>query len=150
VRQCGCTALAVALRARVGANAQRWPAEIGAYVARVIASKASSSRVHFSTKSGLTCISVAKHEGKLSLGLTVDVSRHRNREAAIRDFFAHRRIVPGTDYFASNGGRAEATRVLDFPMTGDSGTVAEIASDLLREIYRLKGTTTLDVRFEER
>src|SRR5258708_37228731 len=66
--------------------------QIENYVARVLASKASSSWAIFSTKSGKTCIDVAKRDGKLSLGLTVDAKRPRSREAAIRDFFSRRRI----------------------------------------------------------
>lgn len=119
------------------------------YVARVLDSKTSSSWVHFSTKSGHTSISVTKRDGRLSLGLTVDVKRLRSREAAIREFFARRRIVPSIDYLAGNGGVSEATRVLGFPMPHDAVGVAEIASDLLRGIYRLNETTTLDIRFGE-
>jgi hypothetical protein len=125
-------------------------AQVRSYVSCVLTSKAPSSWVHFSTKSGQTSISVAKHDGKLSIGLTVDAKRPRNREAAIREFFARRSILPSNDYLAGNGGVPEATRVLDFPMPQDLSVVAEITSDLLREIYRLSSTSTLDIRFEER
>jgi hypothetical protein len=123
-------------------------AQVEPYIARVLASRAKSSSTQFSTKSGNTAISVAKYEGKLLLGLTVD-AKQRKREAGIRAFFAKRRILPKNDYLAANGGVPEATRVMDFPMPHDVGVAAAIASDLLREIYRLSTTTILDIRFEE-
>jgi hypothetical protein len=124
-------------------------AQIESYVSRVLASSASSSWVSLSTKSGNTAISVAKYDGKLSIGLTVEVKRERSREAAIRQFFASRSICPSKDYLAANGGVPEATRVLDFPMPDQPAEVAHIASDLLRTVYRLRETTTLDIRYEE-
>jgi hypothetical protein len=124
-------------------------AEIEGYVARVIASKAKSTSVQFSTKSGNTAISVAKYEGKLTLGLVTGTKRERAREAAIRQFFASRSIQPSADYLGANGGVPNATRVLDFPMPQDSTAIAQIAADLLREIYRLRDSTTLDIRYTE-
>jgi hypothetical protein len=124
-------------------------AEIEGYVARVIASKAKSSSAHFSTKSGNTAIGVAKYENKLSLGLVTSTTRERKREAAIRQFFAARNISPSADYLAANGGVPNATRVLDFPMPHDPAVVAQIAADLLRYIYRLRDSTTLDIRFRD-
>ena len=124
-------------------------AQIESYVSRVLASNALSSWVGLSTKSGNTAISVAKHDSKLSLGLTVEVKRERSREAAIRQFFASRSIFPTKDYLAANGGVPEATRVLDFPMPDQPPEVAQIAADLLREVYRLRETTTLDIRYQE-
>jgi hypothetical protein len=125
-------------------------AEIEGYVARVIASKAKSSSVHFSTKSGNTAIGVAKLENKLSLGLVTSTRRERKREAAIRQFFAALSISPSADYLAANGGVPNATRVLEFPVPHDPAVVAQIAADLLRNIYRLRDSTTLDIRFQDR
>ena len=124
-------------------------ARLKPYVARVLTSNASSSWAQFSTKSGNTAISLGKRGGKLELGLTVDVRRGRKREADIRAFFARRNILPKSDYLAANGGVPEATRIMNFPMPHDARVAAKIASDLLRKIYRLRATTTLDIRFEE-
>jgi hypothetical protein len=123
--------------------------QIERFVSRVLASGMASSWVQLSTKSGRTAISIAKHKSKLTLGLTVHAKRQRSREAAVRQFFASRHISPSADYLAANGGVPETTRVLDFPMPNSSTAVARVASDLLREIYRLRDTTTLDIRFEE-
>ena len=124
--------------------------EIEGYVSRVLTSKMASSWVQLSTKSGHTAISVGKHDDKLTLGLTVEVKRERSRETAIRQFFESRHISPSSDYLAANGGVPEATRILNFPLPHNAAVVAQVASDLLREIYRLRDTTTLDIRFEER
>ena len=123
--------------------------EVEGDIARVLASRAASSWAQFSTMSGKTSISVGKHEGKLQLSLVVDQRRLRHREAAVRNFFAHHQIRPTQDYLAGNGGIAKSTRVLVFPLPNDAGVAAEIATDLLQEIYQLKSTTTLDIRFEE-
>ena len=71
------------------------------------------------------------------------------REAAIREFFARRSISPSDDYLAANGGVPEAARILSFPMPRDAALVAQIAADLLREIYRLRDSTALDIRYTE-
>lgn len=122
---------------------------IDAYVFRVLASKSKSSWVNLSTKSGNTAIGIAKHDGNVSLGLTLNVRRERNRERAIREFFASRNISPSDDYLAADAGVPDSTRVLNFPMPRDPAVIADMASDLLRDIYRLRDTTTLDMRFEE-
>lgn len=124
-------------------------AHIESYVERLLRSKAPSCWANLSTKSGSTAISIAQRERKLSLGLTTSTARERSRGAAIRGFFARRSISPSDDYLAANGGVADATRVLNFPMPRDAAVVAQIAGDLLREIYRLRDTTTLDIRVTE-
>ena len=124
-------------------------AKIEAYVERLLRSKAKSAWANLSTKSGNTAISIAQHERKLSLGLSTSTARERTREAAIREFFARRSISPSDDYLAANGGVPEATRILSFPMPRNTAVVAQIAADLLREIYRLRDSTTLDIRYTE-
>ena len=119
------------------------------FVERVLSSKADSSWVIISTWSGNTSISIAKHNGTVSLGMTVD-ARSRAREKSLRAFFAGQGIAPSRDYLAKNGGVPDATRVFDFPMPIERSLIAGLAVDLLRAVYRLKDTTTLDILFEER
>ncbi|WP_171160075.1 hypothetical protein [Usitatibacter palustris] len=123
-------------------------AQVKPYMARVLASEASSSWAQFSTNSGHTAISLGKRDGRLYLALTVEV-KQRKREADVRAFFSKRSILPTSDYLGANGGVPEATRIMDFPIPNDVGIAARIATDLLREVYRLRDTTTLDIRFEE-
>ena len=123
-------------------------AEIEGFVSRVLASKAPSCWAIFSTKSGNTSISVGSLNGAVTLGLSAD-ARSQAQQKAIRAFFARRDIAPSQDYLAGNGGRPNATRILSFPMPRDAKAISELATDLLRAVYRLKETTTLDMRFEE-
>jgi len=123
-------------------------AHIETFVARVLLSNARSTWAIVSTKSGNTSISIGKYKGVVSLGMTVEV-RSRARESALRAFFEERGIVPTRDYLAKNGGVPDARRVLDYPMPNDAVAIAELAVDLLGSVYRLKETTTLDIRFEE-
>ncbi len=120
------------------------------FVSRVVASRASSSWVTISTMSGRTSLSIAKQGDTLLLGLSADVRRSLSEERRIRAFFDARGLAPSSDYLAKNGGVANATRVLDFPVKGAPPQVARIAMDLLREVYRLTERTTLDIRFTER
>jgi hypothetical protein len=133
--------------------AERFPSggisQIGAFVRRVLRSPASSAWIVISTPSGRTAISIGKHEGAASFGVSTDV-RKRSRERALRSFFAARRIQPTRDYLAANGRVQNSTRVLEFPAPRTATSSAKIAGDLLRTVYGLTDRSALDIRFSEK
>jgi len=124
-------------------------ANIQAYVARVFSSTAASSWVTISTRSGRSSLSVAKHSGVRRIGLSVDVLRSKAKEARVRAFFEKQALSPASDYLAKNGGVANATRVLDYPLPDDPKAATALTIAALREIHRLNAKSTLDMRYSE-
>ena len=123
-------------------------ANIEPFVCRVLSSKAVSSWVTIATVSGRSALSVSKHNGECRLGLTVEV-KQRAKEAKVRAFFSKRGIAPARDYLARNGGVPNATRVLDYPMSGDAKAISMLVVAALRDLYRLSERSALDMRITE-
>jgi hypothetical protein len=124
-------------------------ANIEAYVARVLASSASSAWVTISTSSGRSALSIGKHNGVCRISLTVDVLRSSAKEARIRAFFDGEGLSPSSDYLGKNAGVANATRLLDYPIPKDATTATALTIAVFREIYRLNEKSTLNMRFSE-
>jgi len=122
--------------------------QIQPFVSRVLRSTADSAWIVIATPSGRTAISIGKHNGALSLGVSVGV-RERKCETSVRSFFAERGIGPSRDYLAGNGGVPNAVRILEFPLPRTAQRSAVIAADLLRAVYRLTNRSALDIRLTE-
>jgi hypothetical protein len=119
-------------------------------VARVLRSKGPSSWIVVSTPSGLSSMSIGKHNGVTTLATSIDVRRKPARESAVRAFFADRKIAPIADYLAANGGVPKSTRVLEYPVGSSAKRIASVAREFLRNIYKLTDRSALNIRYGER
>jgi hypothetical protein len=72
------------------------------------------------------------------------------REAAIRAFFGSRSISPRQDYLADNGDVRGATRVLNFPLTGNVSDITALTKRILPELCGISPTEPLDIDYTEK
>src|SRR5256885_5487066 len=100
------------------------------FVMRVLSSKANASWITVGTPSGRTAIGIGKQGSRVSVDVSVNVRRPA-REAAIRKFFASRKLEPCKDYLARNGGVPNSVRVLEYPLQPDAGQISKLAGNLL-------------------
>jgi hypothetical protein len=119
------------------------------YVDKLFASSSSIVALLIFTPDGQRGLSLMRKSGKLSLNVALDTRSEIVRERTVRNLFAKRGIKPAQDYLAGNGGVANATRVIDFPLPLDAGKAAGIAESVLREVYEVSSESPLDFTLEE-
>jgi hypothetical protein len=122
---------------------------LDAYVARLMASRARFTSVIVMTADGQRGLSVHFTEGRASLSLDVDWRRQPQQEQAIRRLFSGLNITPTQDYLAGNGDVPDATRVLEYPLTGGPAQVAGVCKRVLREVYGVTDRDGLDFTYQE-
>jgi hypothetical protein len=89
-------------------------------------------------------------DGKVEAGLIVEWRREAPREAAIRAFFNSLGIAPSNDYLADNGGVPNTTRVLDYPITGNTDEVTALTKRILQELCGVSPTEALDIKYGDK
>lgn len=118
-------------------------------VARVMASNARFSSLLAFTPDGRRGFGLHRTNGQATLALNVEWRQEPQRERAIRSLFAKLKIAPTQDYLAGNGWVPDATRILDYPLSGDSREVAAVCKRVLREIYAVTDEEGLNFTFQE-
>src|SRR5208337_3487490 len=90
------------------------------YVSRLLVPTNRFKFLRIFTPDGNRGFGFSARAGKVEAGLTVEGGQKAQREAAIRAFFSSLGIAPSRDYLAANGGVPDATRILDYPITGST------------------------------
>lgn len=92
---------------------------------------------------------VAKDGVNLSF-LTVEWRQESQRETAIRAFFSSLGIAPSRDYLAGNGLVPDATRLLEYPITGSTAEVTALTKRILQELCGVTPTEALDISYGDK
>jgi hypothetical protein len=119
------------------------------YLEKLLASNNWFSTVSISTPNRGAALSLFKMDGQLTIDLAIDWRREIGREKQARAFFTKRGIKPMQDYLAGNGDGEDATRVLNWPVSGDAKTLAALVKKVAVELCGIPENSGLDIAFEE-
>jgi|SRR6266436_2080261 len=125
-------------------------AHIEPYVARLLVPTNHFKFLHMFTPDGARGFGFDAKDGVVHAGLTVEWRQDSQRESSIRAFFHSRGIKPSQDYLAGNGGVPDATRFLDYPITGSSAEVTALAKRILQELCGVAPTEALDISYGDK
>jgi len=89
-------------------------------------------------------------DGVVHASLTAEWRKEPKKEAAIRSFFSSLGIAPSRDYLAGNGGVPDATRMLEYPITGNPAEVAALTKRILHELCSVSPTEALDINYQDK
>jgi len=120
------------------------------YVSRLLVPTNEFKFVHVFTPDGNRGFGFSAKDGKVEAGLTVEWRQEAQREAAIRAFFSSLGIAPSRDYLAGNGGVPDATRVLEYPITGSTTEVTALTKRILQELCGVSPTEALDIKYGDK
>lgn len=120
------------------------------YVARLLVPTNRFKFLNIFTPDGLRGFGLSARDGVVQAGLTVEWRQEAQREAAIRAFFSSLGIAPSRDYLAGNGGVPDATRILDYPITGSTAEVTALTKRILQELCGVSPTEALDIGYREK
>ena len=110
------------------------------YVARLLVPTNQFKFLHMFTPDGTRGFGFGAKDGVVQAGLTVEWRQESQRETAIRAFFSSLGIAPSRDYLAGNGGVADATRILEYPVTGSTAEVTALTKRILQELCGVSPT----------
>jgi len=120
------------------------------YVSRLLVPTNHFKFLHIFTPDGNRGFGFSARDGKVEAGLTVEWRQEAQREAAIRAFFSSLGIAPSRDYLAGNGGVPDATRILDYPITGSTAEMTALTKRILQELCGVSPTEALDIKYGDK
>ncbi len=120
------------------------------YVSRLLVPTNHFKALHIFTPDGNRGFGFSARDGRVEVGLMVEWRQEAQKEAAIRAFFSSLGIAPSRDYLAGNGGIPDATRILDYPITGSTAEVTALTKRILQELCGVSPTEALDIRYEDK
>jgi hypothetical protein len=120
------------------------------YIGRLLVPTSQFKFLHMFTPDGTRGFGFDAKDGVVHAGLTVEWRKEPQREAAIRAFFNSLGIAPSRDYLAGNGGVADATRILEYPVTGSTAEVTTLTKRVLQELCGVSPTEALDIKHEDK
>lgn len=120
------------------------------YVSRLLMPTNRFKFLHMFTRDGSRGFGFSARDGVVEAGLTVEWRQEPKREADIRAFFSSLGIAPSRDYLAGNGGVPDATRLLDYPITGSTAEVTTLTKRILQELCGVSATEALDISYGDK
>lgn len=123
---------------------------IAPYVARLLVPTNQFKFLHMFTPDGTRGFGFDAKDGVVHAGLTVDWRKDSQRETDIRAFFSSLGIAPSQDYLAGNGGVSDATRILEYPVTGSTAEVTALTKRILQELCGVSPTEALDIQYTDK
>lgn len=87
--------------------------------------------------------------GHVDVTFPVEWRDQPETEAAIRAFFASLGVTPWRDYLAGNGDVADATRIVAFPLSGDTTVVAALTKRILTELCGVAIDDSVIIQYTE-
>ena len=124
-------------------------AHVESYVSRLLQSSASFTSVIIATPDQQTAVSLWQRGGIPEFTLSLEWRQEAERERAVRQFFAERKLSTSHDYLAGNGGVPDATRCLGYLLPPDVQFITTLTKDVLKQIYQLREQDALDFSYEE-
>jgi hypothetical protein len=120
------------------------------YVSRLLRSPAPFASVMIATPGGRFAVGLWKRGSVPEIHLNVEWRAEPEREQAIRQFFAGRKLSASCDYLAGNGGVPDATRFLGFYLPSNLQSITSLTKDLLQSVYELSEQDALNFTYQER
>ena len=120
------------------------------YVSRLLVPTNRFKFLHMFTPDGNRGFGFSARDGVVQAGLTVEWRQETQREAAIRAFFSSLGIPPSRDYLAGNGGVPDATRILDYSISGSTAEVTALTKRILQELCGVSATEALDISYGDK
>ena len=120
------------------------------YVSRLLIPTNRFKFLHIFTPDGNRGFGLTARDGIVEANLAIEWRQQAQREAAIRTFFSSLGIAPSRDYLAGNGGVPDATRVLDYPITGSTAEVTALTKRILQELCDVSPTEALDIKYRDK
>ena len=109
-----------------------------------------SSSCRYSRPTAHAALGLSAKNGVVQAGLTVEWRQEAQRETEIRAFFGSLGITPSRDYLAGNGGVADATRILEYPISGSTADVTALTKRILQELCGVSPTEALDIKYTDK
>ena len=123
---------------------------IEAYVSRLLMPTNQFKFLHMFTPDGKRGFGFTARDGVVEAGLTVERRQEAQREASIRAFFRSLGIAPSRDYLAGNGGVPDATRFLEYPISGSAAEVTALTKRILQELCGVSPAEALDISYGDK
>jgi hypothetical protein len=123
---------------------------IESYVSRLTAPSPKKRFVGIFTSTGDRGFGLDAVKGRIEAVFTIEWRQEPQREAAIRAFFESRGIPSTEDYLAGNGGVPDASRVLNFPLTGNASEITDLTKRILQELCGVSSTEPLNIDYTEK
>ena len=121
--------------------------QIQSYVSRLTAVTNGYQFLHIFTPDRMRGFGLSSEEGVVKAGLTVEWRDEAEREKAIRSFFGALGIAPSEDYLAGNGGVPDATRILEYPLTGSATEITALTKRILEDLCGISKNEPLTIKF---
>jgi hypothetical protein len=125
-------------------------AQIEKYVSRLLQSSASFASIIIATPDQQTAVLLWKRAAIAEFSVSVEWRSEPERERALRQFFADRKLASSHDYLAGNGGVADATRCLGYFLPSDVQFITTLTKDLLQHIYKLREQDAVNFTYDEK
>ena len=123
---------------------------IGSYVSQLLVPTNQFKSLDMFTPDGTRGFGFDAKGGVVNAVLTVEWRQEPQKEAAIRTFFNSLGLAPSKDYLAGNGGVADATRFLEYPVTGSAADVTALTKRILQELCNVAPTEALDISYGDK
>lgn len=120
------------------------------YVARLLVPTNHFESLQMFTPDGKRGFGFSAKDGVVEAGLTVEWRQEGQREAAIRAFFSWLQITPTRDYLAGNGGVPDATRILEYRISGTTAEVTTLTKRILKELCGISPTEALNIKYGDK
>jgi hypothetical protein len=127
---------------------ERGVSQLPTQLARLSSSRSPSAALAIFTPNGQRGFGISKRGGQIVFSFIFDVRSAPKQEQAVRRLFKKLGSSPTEDYLASNGGIANATRILTYPAPS-SPPLPALCLRLLREIYGVSDEEGLTYSLQE-
>jgi hypothetical protein len=140
---------------RTGVSVQRPPdhyatdgfSHVEPYISRLLVPTNRLKFLRIFTPDGNRGFGLHARDGVVEASLTVEWRQDAQREASIRSFFRSLGIAPSRDYLAGNGGVPDASRILEYPLSGSTVEVTALTKRILQELCSVSPTEALDIKY---
>lgn len=124
-------------------------ARIEGYVSRLLRALAPFASLIIGAPKKNVAVDLWQRSAIPGFTLFVDWRAEPDRERAIRQFFAERKLPLSEDYLGANGGVPDAIRLLGYHLPPDAQFITALTKDVLRQIYKVGEQDALDFTFQE-
>lgn len=119
------------------------------YISKLIVPSTKYKFLSIFTPDGQRGLGLTAKNGQITVSFTVDRRKHPEKEKNIRSYFKKLDIEPSEGYLGGNGGVADATRLLSYPITGTETAISNLVKDMLQSLCDISSKEALDIRYDD-
>jgi hypothetical protein len=119
------------------------------YISKLLVVTNGYKFLHIFTLDGKRGFGFGARDGVVEAFLTVEWRQEAEREQSIRKFFGSLEIAPSRDYLAGNGGVPDATRVLEYRISGSTAQIAALTRRILQELCGIAPSEGLEIKYRQ-